>query len=325
MLSVVNDVLDFNKMEAGKMVLAEESAQLSGFVARVEQFFRGQFEEKQLGFTIHCSPGLDRYFITDFTRLNQVLSNLLSNALKFTRTGNVQLDVKLMQAGTDSAVVHFAVTDTGIGISPAQAASVFDSFTQADADTNRKYGGTGLGLSISKKIVQLMGGELKLQSSPGKGSCFFFTIELPFGNQPARTFFNNNSAQQLENLKGLRVLVAEDNPVNMMLTQRFLEKWNIRVFKAANGIEAVEFFSKEKFDLLLIDLEMPEMDGYLALEAIRKIDAHTPAIAFTAAVFGDMLATLRAKGFNDYLQKPFRPEDLQRKIADYVNPIMNNV
>lgn len=194
--------------------------------------------------------------------------------------------------------------------------TIFDAFNQAETSTTRRYGGTGLGLTISKKIVIKMGGDLNLHSEKGKGSCFYFSIMMPFV-QNKKPFVNENNVSVLPGLKGTRVLVAEDSSVNMTITCKFLQRWDVIIHEAVNGQEAVELFRQNEYDLVLIDLDMPVMDGYEALIEIRKVNRDIPAIAFTAAVLPQMKEFLTGKGFNDFLQKPFRPEDLHKKISKY--------
>jgi CheY-like chemotaxis protein len=265
--------------------------------------------------------------ITDETRLQQVLGNLLSNALKFTDRGTISLTVKQLLSSSRKATVQFIVKDTGIGIpeikhkeifrSFTQADIVFRSFTQADIDTTRKFGGTGLGLTISKKLVNMFNSELLLKSEEGKGSEFYFTVELKI-NQDRKLYINEETSGQLAPLAGIRILIAEDNKVNMSIAKRFMNKWGIEVCEAVNGKEAVEQFQNGSYDLMLIDLEMPEMDGPSALREIRKLNTSVPAMAFTAAVYDNMQMDLLRKGFADYIHKPFRPEDLHHKISKFV-------
>jgi CheY-like chemotaxis protein len=242
------------------------------------------------------------------------MNNLLANALKYTDEGIVTVRAKQINTTHANAIVLISVEDTGIGISPEKQQVIFDSFTQVHSDSKRQYGGTGLGLAISKRIVELFGGSLELESAAGKGSCFYFTCELAL-NIAGSTFVSPQTVRGLQSLKGLRVLIAEDNAVNMMVTRKFLQRWDIHIAEAANGREAVALFTKDRFDLLLIDLEMPDMDGYEALHIIRSIDPHIPAIAFTAAVFENMHLHLTEQGFSDYIQKPFRPDELHRKLS----------
>jgi CheY-like chemotaxis protein len=184
--------------------------------------------------------------------------------------------------------------------------------------TTRKYGGTGLGLTISQKLVRLMGGELKVESKYNQGSRFYFEVTLPVHYSQKKLKINEGEKIiDDKKLNGIKVLIAEDNPINMKIASRFLDKWGVVYEKATNGLEAVSLFENNDFDLVLMDLEMPEMDGYGALKAIRGINSTIPAIAFTAAVFDNMKESLKNSGFNDFIQKPFRPQDLQAKLVAF--------
>ncbi|MCU0381016.1 MAG: ATP-binding protein [Chitinophagaceae bacterium] len=313
MLHLVNDILDFSKLEAGKMELENNSFNLKDFLKKaVNPFITGAANQK-VRLLVEIDDALDTNIITDEMRLNQVINNLLSNARKFTEEGKILVSAKAESVKSQSVQVLFSVQDTGIGIPPTKVRQIFESFTQADTETTRKYGGTGLGLAISKHLVQKMGGELKVESEQGKGSNFFFTLELKIAkNQKA--YVNEEKLKELINLAGLRILLAEDNPINMIVAKRFLQKWNVQVDEAVNGLQAVELFNKQSYDLLLIDLEMPEMDGAQAVAEIRRLNTQIPIVAFTAAVYEDMHNDLLHKGFTDFIPKPFRPEDLHRKI-----------
>jgi signal transduction histidine kinase/CheY-like chemotaxis protein len=316
MLSVVNDVLDFSKIEADKMELAGDEFNLKNVLDKIYTVFKNQFVLKHVRFEINVDPVLDKYFKNDETRLKQVLTNLIGNAFKFTDRGTVKVTARVEASDSEAAEVYFAVEDTGIGMTTEHQQTIFDAFNQAETSTTRRYGGTGLGLTISKKIVTKMGGELKLHSEKGKGSCFYFSIRMPFV-QGKKTFVNENKVSVLAGLKGTRVLVAEDSSVNMTITRKFLQRWDVIIHEAVNGQEAVDLFKQNEYDLVLIDLDMPVMDGYQALIEIRKVNQNIPAIAFTAAVLPQMKEFLAGKGFNDFLQKPFRPEDLHKKISKY--------
>ncbi len=313
MMVLINDILDYNKIEAGKLELEAAPVNIKEFVQRVATQFAGQITTKELKFVTDIDEWLNLELMTDETRLNQVLSNLLSNSIKFTHKGSITLAVRKIVASSTTATIQFIVRDTGIGIPANKYKEIFDSFTQADINTTRKYGGTGLGLSITKKLVNKFNSELKLESEEGKGSTFHFTVELPI-NANRKLYINEGKALQLSTLDGVHILLAEDNPVNMAVAKRFLQKWGISVTEAVNGREAVEKFKPGFFDLLLIDLEMPEMDGAAALKEIRKVDSNVPILAFTAAVYDNIHADLIQKGFTDFIHKPFRPEDLHGKI-----------
>jgi signal transduction histidine kinase len=313
MMVLINEILDFNKIESGRFELENVPVNMRAFLRKLETQFSVQAHAKGLLFLVDIDENLEAEFLTDETRLNQVLSNLLSNAIKFTHKGGITLGARKVSSTSKKSVVQFMVQDTGIGIPAHKQQEVFDSFTQADTDTTRKYGGTGLGLAISKKLVGLFSGDLLLQSEEGKGSTFYFTLELEI-NENAKMYINDEKVKHLPIFPSLRVLIAEDNVVNMSVARKFLTKWGIEVHEAVNGLEAVEKFRGGQFDLVLIDLEMPEMDGITALAEIRKVQPGIPAIAFTAAVYEDMRVDLIKKGFMEVVPKPFRPEDLHNKI-----------
>lgn len=315
MLGLVNDVLDFSKIEAGKMELDETAFEPKRFIHHLYEMFKPQFDDKKLQFWYELDEELaDITLMGDTVRIRQVLSNILSNACKFTMQGQVVLRVRLQDTNADACTLYFEVADTGPGVSAGKQEVIFESFGQADTATTRKFGGTGLGLAISKRIVEMYEGELQVKDNIGRGSCFYFTLTLRKNADITATVkvINNES---LAALNGLRLLIAEDNAVNMMIAVRFLEKWGIQPVQAKNGKEALQQFNPGSFDILLVDLEMPEMDGYELVAAVKKKDAHVPVIAFTAALYENMVADLLAKGFSDYLQKPFRPADLHHKVA----------
>jgi PAS domain S-box-containing protein len=319
MMMLINDILDYNKIEAGKLELSEVPVNMKDFVQKIATQFAGQIRTKGLEFKTDIDERLDMELITDETRLNQILSNLLSNAIKFTHQGKITLAVRKLFASSSKATLQFIVMDTGIGIPKNKHKEIFESFTQADLNTTRKYGGTGLGLAITKRIVNKFNSDLLLESEDGKGSAFHFTVELKI-NENRKTYINEEQVKHLvESLQGVRVLIAEDHPVNLSIAKRFLTRWGIIVTEAINGREAVEQFKKGEYDLLLVDLEMPEMDGATALKEIRKMNKAVPVIAFTAAVYDNMQADLMQKGFTDFIHKPFRPEDLHSKITVYVS------
>ena len=314
MMLLISDILDFNKIEAGKLELSEVPVNMLEFVKKVVSQFEGQIKMKGLQFKTNLDSRLDIELFTDETRLYQILSNLLSNAIKFTNQGSIGLEVKKLSRSSTKATIQFVVTDTGIGIPKEKHREIFESFTQADINTTRKYGGTGLGLAIIKKLIAMFNSDLILESEEGRGSMFYFTLELKI-NENRKLFINEDKARSLELLTGVKVLIAEDNPVNLSVVKRFMTKWGIEVDESTNGLEALEKFKANRYDVLLIDLEMPEMDGATAVREIRKINSSIPAVAFTAAVYDNMQADLLQKGFTDFIHKPFRPEDLHAKIS----------
>ena len=314
MMVLVNDILDFNKMEAGKLELETRPVNMMQFMNRMISQFSRQVEAKGLTFHTAIDIHLDNELFTDETRLTQILSNLLSNAIKFTEKGSISLTAKQLYSTSEKATVQFVVKDTGIGIPENKHREIFRSFTQADIDTTRKFGGTGLGLTISKRLINMFNSELMMNSQEGKGSEFFFTLDMKI-NQESRLYATEETNQELSSLSGVKVLIAEDNKVNMSIAKRFLAKWGAEVIEAVNGREAVQKFRGGNIDIMLIDLEMPEMDGPTALREMKKIDSAVPAIAFTAAVYENMQNDLAKKGFVDYIHKPFRPQDLHGKVS----------
>jgi PAS domain S-box-containing protein len=324
MLSLINDVLDFNKLEADKTILEKNDFNLFTNLQHVAAPFAQQAQQKGIQLEVFVSEKLNKEVTADDTRLNQVLNNLLANAIKFTHQGIVHLSAKLIASSAETMQVMFTVKDTGIGIQADKLNMIFESFTQSESDTTRKYGGTGLGLAISKKIIELFGSQLKVKSTPGQGSEFYFTMSFKNASKQ-KTFLNDKVVGSLSQLTGRKILVAEDNMVNMMIARKFLQKWGVAITEASDGVQAVQAFEQEKFDLLLFDLEMPNMDGYAALAKIRRQNQQIPAIAFTASVFENMQSFLHSKGFDDYIQKPFRPEDLHKKIAQLIAAHQNIV
>jgi signal transduction histidine kinase len=316
MLSLVDDILDFNKIEAGKVELSIEPFNLKAMLDKLSIFFIGQALEKNLRFDIEIDPELNRDVLGDITRLRQVLNNLLSNAIKFTNRGYVRLTAQVAERIDDHHCrIYFSVTDSGIGIPAAKLEKVFESFTQADARTTRKYGGTGLGLTISKKLVELMNGTMEVDSIHGKGSCFSFDIVFECTHEQVTVAATpQKKITDFAAFNKLEVLIAEDNAVNLLVAKNILSKWNIVVTNAENGQVALNRLKEKKFDLVLMDLEMPVMDGLTAVSKIREFNSTIPIIALTAASFENLQFDLQKAGLNDFVQKPFRPEDLYNKI-----------
>jgi signal transduction histidine kinase/ActR/RegA family two-component response regulator len=313
MLNLVNEILDFSKLEAGKMILENNQFNLRHFLRKAVQPFVNSGNDR-VKLILEIDDTLDKEIVSDELRLNQVLNNLLSNACKFTENGKIFIRARHDSSDGEHLRVTFSVSDTGIGIAPQNIRQIFESFTQADAETTRKFGGTGLGLAISRHIVEKMGGELMVRSLPGKGSEFHFTINLRISKN-RRAILQPEKENVLIALTGLRILIAEDNPVNLIVAKRFLQKWGVQTDEAVNGLELLELYRRnDQYDLLLIDLEMPEMDGAQAVAEIRKTNTYIPIIAFTAAVYDNIQADLMQKGFNDFIPKPFKPEVLHRKI-----------
>ncbi len=317
MLGIINDILDFSKIEAGKMTMNICSFGIKEYLDKITCQFQPQFASKQLSFTSVIDNGLaDINLLSDEVKLGQVLHNLLSNALKFTVQGHVQMEAVVQEKTDNKITIQFAVTDTGVGIPPEKIPEIFEGFTQMKNNSfTNKAGGTGLGLTISKKLVELFNGELRAESEPHKGSRFYFSASFEIDNKVRHTYTVSNVHVRPDNmLRGLRILLVEDNAINMKVAKGFLRKWQSNIREAGNGMEALELMKYHTFDIILMDLDMPEMDGYTATQCIRQQGIYIPILAFTAALAEDLEIKLKQTGFDGYILKPFKPTDLYKKI-----------
>ncbi len=330
LLVLVNDILDITKIEEGKIVIEKIDFDLKELLLRICQLHKSKAKEKGLDFKVDIDENLHSLINGDPVRLTQILNNLLSNAIKFTESGNVVLKVRLLEKNDDTQKISFHVSDTGIGISESQASRIFERFEQGNSDTTRKFGGSGLGLTITKHLLQLQGSEIFLDSSADKGSHFYFDMTYQLGENPQLSenlLIHEYSGDDF--LKNKKVLLVEDNEMNLKVAKRFLQKWNIAVEEAVNGEDAVKMANQIKFDLIIMDLQMPVMDGYEAVNRIRNnnqsLSSATPVIALTADVMStDMNATIFNRGFNDFITKPFNPSELKRKIIKILIPNVDN-
>lgn len=326
LLFIINDILDFSKIEAGKMTLERVEFDLREIVESTIGMLGLQAPAKGLALTYSLEPGACTRLLGDPTRLRQILLNLLSNAIKFTSEGKIWLEIVSLKESDTEAQLRFLVHDTGIGISKADQKKLFQSFTQADSSTARKYGGSGLGLAISRKLVELMGGVMEVTSKPGEGSTFSFTLPLakqkdspPSDPPPVADFEDSGDTQPaatLDGAKNIRVLLAEDGKINQLVAARLLQQLGYAVDIANNGLEAVAACRKNPYQIILMDIQMPEMDGYEATRLIREFEAEQnllPAqiIAITASTMvGDREQCLAA-GMNDYTTKPVTKQALE--------------
>lgn len=321
LLTLVNDVLDYNKIESGKIVFEQIPFSLTDFINDIMRSYSFRSRAKNLGFDIIKANDLPANVIGDPIRLNQILSNLLSNALKFTREGCIAVTIREMERTGRVTRMEFTVKDTGIGIPKERHSMIFDSFTQASADTTRHYGGTGLGLAICKKLIELQGGEIVLESEPDKGSTFRFAMSFGIAEKEKATT-TSEPAETYKGLDGKKVLVAEDNRINFFVANKFLTGWGINVTHAENGKVALELLEKEDFDLVIMDLHMPVLDGIEATRIIRNSENPSirsiPVIALTAAIMSESHDKINDLNINDYVLKPFKPRDLFDKIARHI-------
>jgi two-component system, sensor histidine kinase len=324
LLAIVNDVLDFNKIESGKVVFENTKFNIIELMQNICGAEILKAEQKGLTFTLKIDPQLqNKVLFGDPTRVSQILFNLISNAIKFTQKGNIWVKTSLYEDKHNTVIINFVVKDTGIGIEKSNLESIFEPFTQESITTTRQYGGTGLGLAIVKRLLELQGLNMNVTSKVGEGSEFSFNMEFPVSTEKMKPSGEKYSLlQNNEVLNSLRVLIAEDNPVNVLLMKKLLSKWNILPMIAENGERAIEILQYGNFDIILMDLQMPVMNGFDAAREIRRLPdpkkASIPIIALTAAALNDIREQVLNAGMNDYVSKPFKPEDLMEKIHGLV-------
>lgn len=318
LLGIVNDILDYNKIEAGKISLEYTDIDLTATVKNIIAGLQSNAEAKGIALKLDIDKNIKSKVLGDPTRMFQVITNLVHNAIKFTNNGSVELSLTVVNQNNKEISVKFKVKDTGIGISKDKQQIIFDRFTQADSSTSRSFGGTGLGLAISKRILELQHSLLRVVSEEGKGSTFFFvqTFQKIAENQ-VLPHANDFSARDLKPFTGLNILLVEDNSLNVMVAKGFLENWGAIVEVADNGKEALSKLDIAKHHLILMDLQMPVMDGYEASKTIRALNIKIPIIALTANLKKDVEANVSEAGINDIIVKPFLPEELYQKVVKY--------
>jgi signal transduction histidine kinase len=318
LLSLINDVLDYGKLEEGKIILAERDINLKQFVKNLRAAHRLRAEERGNNLRLMFDEDIPDYIIGDDIRLGQVLNNLISNAIKFTKKGTITIEV-LLNSITENAVnIDFAIIDTGIGIPPEKQGMIFDRFTQANTNITREYGGSGLGLTIIKLLLKLQNSEIYLESEADKGSKFYFSLSFKKSDTVSQ---EEGKPVQTDtpDLQGIKILLVEDVEFNIMVAEKMLQNWNAIVEIAGNGKIAVDKARESSYDIILMDLQMPVMDGYTATKAIREFDTKTPVIALTASITIDIQGKATEFGMNDCITKPFNPRDLYSIIKKYGN------
>lgn len=320
LLAIINEILDFSKIEAGRMVLEEVDFNIDDVLNELRIIVGMEAKRKGLELTIKVNDDVPRFLKGDITRLKQVIMNLLSNGIKFTHEGHISMGVELIEKDEEHAFIRFSVTDTGIGISEEQKKVLFQVFTQGDASTSRKYGGTGLGLAICKRIVELMKGEINVESQVGKGSTFSFSLRLKMADcmDEANKGSNGVCTQELCNIK--RMLLVEDSAVNLQMTKEILENMGIETDTAQSGEEAIRRVENNKYELILMDIRMPGMDGYETTRRIRKLErGSVPIVALTADAVEGVEQKAKEAGMDSYLTKPLEPESLLEVIRSIIN------
>ena len=315
---LINDILDFNRIEAGKVELEKNPFDFKELVVHIAQSLQIKATENLNKIEVIIDDDFTPYLISDPLRIGQIITNLVSNAIKFTKNGLIQIKVDQIEKKENISVFKVQVIDNGIGIDTEKFKSIFQKFEQAEVKTTRQFGGTGLGLAITKKLLRLLNSNIHLESELGVGSNFSFILELPYFLTDLE--LKNNLVQhdyEEENLQGLKILLVEDNLINTKIAEKILKQWNVEVDTAENGLVAVEKFKVNNYDIILMDLSMPVMDGYEATAIIRSLNASIPIIALTASSSYSYLEKALQIGVNDYIIKPFNPKELNMKMRRY--------
>lgn len=316
LLVIINDILDFSKIEAGKMTFENVAFNVPEIVGHAIELFKAKADERSIVLNSSIDKNIPKHICGDPTRLSQILNNLISNAIKFTEKGDVSINIKLRSQRDDDVTLDFEVKDSGIGIPESSLATIFESFTQASSDTTRKFGGTGLGLTIVKNMIELQGGTIGVRSQVGTGTTFYFHLSFKIADE--NDLQEESEVDQYISTSHLRILAAEDNPINQMVIKKLFADWNTELVCADNGRIALEMLQSEKFDLVLMDIQMPEMDGHTACRKIRselpENLKNIPVIAMTAHATSQEKQKCYDAGMSDYISKPFNPTELKKKI-----------
>lgn len=309
---LINDILDFNKIEAGKVALEMIEFNLKDLVTNIKKSVQINVSTKKLNLILNYDERIPEFVMGDPLRLSQILNNLVNNAVKFTEEGYIIIDLTLNQINEEKVSIDFSIKDSGIGIAKEHIPFIFEKFRQADNQISRRFGGTGLGLGITKKLLELHGSNIQVESETDIGSKFYFTLEMKIASQDGEILRKEEDLDE-QILRGTRILLVEDFPMNVKIATRFLEKWGMKYDTASNGRIAVEKLLHNNYQIVLMDLLMPEMDGYTATENIRKFDKKTPIIALTASALNTQSRVYEV-GMNDFVTKPFNPKELFQKI-----------
>jgi signal transduction histidine kinase/CheY-like chemotaxis protein len=327
LLVLINDILDFSKIEEGKIKIENTRFNASQLLTNLKNTFKSKAENKNLEFNLTVGEDVPESLNGDPHRLSQILVNLIDNAIKFTEEGKIDVNVDSLRKTNEDIDIKFSIRDTGIGISTEEQEKIFERFEQATTETTRKFGGSGLGLAIIRNLLRLQGTNIYVESNPGEGSEFFFT--LTFGINQTKDLEDKKKEDLEDPTEGdafsTYILLVEDNEMNMKVAKRFLERWDYKIDTAENGLEALDKFKANRYDLILMDLHMPEMDGWEATMAIRNfendISRKIPIIALTADVMINDLDKLYSAGMDDYVTKPFNSNELKTKIEAHLGQV----
>jgi signal transduction histidine kinase/ActR/RegA family two-component response regulator len=315
LLAIINDILDFSKIEAGKLNISPAPTRLEPLFHELTEVLRPKFEEQCTTFHVDFGATTPEVVMIDPVRLRQILINLAGNAVKFTKAGSVTVSVAYV---ADHLTI--AVKDTGIGIEPEAIQNLFQEFSQADASTTRRFGGTGLGLAITKRLVEMMHGQIRVRSRLGEGSIFEFSLQAP----PCHGVLEEPTVTEVTSTLSGRILLVEDNAVNQKIAIKMLQKLGLTTFVAGNGAQGVELAQRESFDAILMDCQMPVMDGYAATEHIRRwessVSSRRPIIAMTASALDSEKERCMASGMDDFIAKPVTLSDLHKTLARWLDP-----
>ncbi|MBK8876556.1 MAG: response regulator [Bacteroidia bacterium] len=320
LLVIINDILDLSKIEAQKMTFESTIFSATELVSTTFELFRAKGNEKGITITKNIDDCIPEYVKGDPTRLSQIINNLVNNAIKFTHKGGVEIGVKLVDTNENCSMIAFSIKDSGIGISQNKLSTIFDMFTQAGDDITRKYGGTGLGLSIAKKLVDLQGGIIKVDSVIDEGTTF--TFSMPFDHpDPVELEAHHSQSEEPESRidSELRILIVEDNDINRLVINKIMKDWGVKLDNAVNGVDAIDKMKSKDYDIILLDIEMPEMNGYQCIREIRTAlpepKCHVSVMAMTAHANRKERDKCIGLGMDDYISKPFDPLDLKQKIV----------
>jgi signal transduction histidine kinase/DNA-binding response OmpR family regulator len=323
LLTIINDILDLSKIEAGMVRIEASPFSVRGLLHSIQTLFSEKVKEKGLALNAQISPAVPDTLIGDATRLTQILVNLISNALKFTEKGGIDIQIYNKESNQHNIQLGISITDTGIGIEEQKLQSIFDRFHQAENSITRKYGGTGLGLSIVKDLILLQGGDITVESEPGKGTTFRFFIPYNIASQqvPAPEAVNVSELRRAGH-RFVKILVVDDNEMNRSLMEHLLSEWNLSFDMANNGNEALARLKQTDYDLVLMDIQMPEMDGYSATRKIRtELGLDVPVIAMTAHALAGEREKCLSSGMNEYISKPVNERELYELINRFANDL----